>query len=278
MDATIAADENSPKALDACPNCDRVMVGEYCAGCGQKRIDHQEFALRHFFGHLVHEFTHLDSNKIFRTFWHLISKPGLLAREYLDGRKGKYINPIRVYLTVSALYFLFAWGALGTAVGGGIEDTATRPSFVAVANRKGVDPHVLAEKAHEKAGKFSAILRFGSVLVSGLFLTLLYYRTGKYYVEHLIFSLYFYAFDFLCKCVIAVFYLTEDYTGAYTFVVARTLYYVIAFVYLLFALRRVYFQPWPTTLLKSVALFTLEVLLFIGVNIAGFVLAVASLI
>ena len=205
----------------------------------------------------------------------MITKPGLLAREYLDGRKGKYINPIRLYLTVSALYFLFAWGALSNAGGGGVEDTARRPNFIAIANRKGIDPHVLAEKAHEKAGKYSAFLRFGSVLVSGLFLTLLYYGTRKYYVEHLIFSLYFYAFDFLFKSFVAVFYLTREYTGAYTFGAARALYYAVAFVYLFLALHRVYSQSWPTTLLKGIVLFSLEVLLFMAVNIAGVILAVA---
>ena len=275
MDSTIAVDERANAEGDVCPNCGEVLTGEYCSGCGQKRIDHHEFALRHFFAHLLHEITHLDSNKIFRTLEHLISKPGLLASEYLSGRKGRYINPIRVYLTVSALYFLFAWGALSSAGGGGVEDTVRRPNFIAIANRKGVDPTVLAEKAHEKAGKYSAVLRFASVLISGVFLTLLYYRTGKYYVEHLIFSLYFYSFDFLAKCVIAVFYLTSNYTGTSLYVGARSMYYVVAFFYLFFALLRVYSQPWPVTLLKSVILFALEIALFIAVNIAGFMLAVA---
>jgi NADH:ubiquinone oxidoreductase subunit 3 (subunit A) len=55
----------------------------------------------------------------------------------------------------------------------------------------------------------------------------------------------------------------------------RTLYYVVAFVYLFFALLQVYAEPWPKTLLKAAVLFALEVLLFIAVNIIGFMLAVA---
>jgi hypothetical protein len=178
-------------------------------------------------------------------------------------------------LTISAIYFLFAWGALSSAGGGGVESTAARPNFIAVAHRKGVDPSVLAVKAHEKAGKYSALLRFASVLVSGLFLTLLYLRVGKYYVEHLIFSLYFYSFDFLAKCVVAIFYLASDFIGTNIYFGSRILYYCAAFVYLFFALLRVYSEPWPKTLLKTTVLFALEVLLFVAVNIAGFVLAVA---
>ena len=275
MDATLDPNPPGYPKTDLCPNCDDLMSGRFCEHCGQKRIDQHEFALRHFFGHLLHEITHLDSNKILRTFAHLVAKPGLVTREYLAGRKGRYINPIRVYLTVSALYFLFAWGALSSAGGGGVEATASRPNFIAVARRKGVDPSVLAVKAHEKAGKYSAFLRFASVLLSGLFLTVLYYRTGRYYVEHLVFSLYFYSFDFLAKCVVAVFYLTSDHTGSFLYVASRTLYYVAAFTYLFFALLRVYSEHWQRTLIKAGVLFALEILLFISINIAGFMLAVA---
>ena len=50
---------------------------------------------------------------------------------------------------------------------------------------------------------------------------MLYRGSGKYYVEHLIFSLHFYSFDFLAKCVIAVIYLASDYVGDTTFAAAR---------------------------------------------------------
>ena len=52
-------------------------------------------------------------------------------------------------------------------------------------------------------------------------------------------------------------------------------FYPIAFLYLLFALRRVYRQRWPRTILKSVVLFACETALFFAVNIAGFVVAFA---
>jgi hypothetical protein len=258
-----------------CPNCGDQYTGKYCSSCGQKRVDKHEFSLRHFFGHLVHEITHLDSNKILRTLRALVLKPGLLTKEYLAGRKGQYINPIRVYLSVSAIYFLFAWGALATAGGGGVQDMQSRPFFTRLAQQKGVDASALALKVQDKAGKYSAILRFASVLLSGLFLMLLYRGTERYYVEHLIFSLHFYAFDFLAKCVVAILYLTSDYSGALTYLISRSGYYVVAFIYLYFALLRVYEQSRVKTAFKAVAQFLFEVLLFIAINIVGFAIAIA---
>jgi hypothetical protein len=254
-------------------NCGAELTGEYCHSCGQKRIHRHEFSVKHFFGHFLHEITHLDSNKILKTLRDLVFKPGALAEEYLAGRKGRYINPIRVYLTFSALYFLFAWGAL-MDFRGVPRESFRPPPIVAMAKKKGVDPQVLVDKVFQKAEKYSALLRFASVLVSGLFLSILYFGMKRYYVEHLIFSLYYYSFDFLCKTLFAVAILGASAAGTKLSTRMLDFFYPVAFIYLLFALRRVYKESWGRTVLKAVVLFVCEVLLFIGVNMMGFIAAI----
>lgn len=269
---TIEAPESTSQG-EACLTCGSALHGRYCHQCGQKRVDHHELSVKHFFGHLVHEITHLDSNKILRTLFALLFRPGLLPREYLSGRRGLYINPIRVYLTISALYFFFAWGALVQMGGGGTERVESQRWFVNMAQRKGADPHSLAEKIYQKAEKYSAMLRFASVLVSGLFLMVLYKRMKKYYVEHMVFSLYFYSFDFFVKSVYGLMLIGASAMGLNLYKALRLPGYIILFVYLLYALRRVYGEPWPRTAFKSVALFAFETGLFFLVNAAGFIIA-----
>ncbi len=258
---------------ERCLNCGAELSGEYCHQCGQKKIHRHDFSLKHFVSHLVHEFTHLDSNKVFKTFFALLFRPGLLTAEYLAGRKGSYINPIRIYLTFSALYFLFAWGALSDIRGGSAERTARNSSTIAMARQRGMEPRALADKIYQKAEKYAAGLRFVSVLVSGLFLALLYFGTKRYYVEHLIFSLHYYSFDFFCKSLFALVFILAAALGVKLPTLILNFFYPIAFIYLILALRRVYRQSWPMTALKSVVLFVCETLLFIAVNIAGFVIA-----
>jgi Protein of unknown function (DUF3667) len=269
---TIETAEAVPQP-ELCLNCGADLNGEYCHRCGQKKIHRHEFAVKHFFGHILHEFTHLDSNKILRTLTDLVFKPGLLTAEYLAGRKGRYINPIRVYLTFSALYFLFAWGALLEFRGGGLRDAYRQPRIVAMAQKKGVEPQAYIDKIYQKAEKYSAILRFTSVLMSGLFLTILYYGMKRYYVEHLVFSLYFYSFDFCCKTLFALLIIISGAGGLKLPTRTLDLFYPVAFIYLIFALRRVYKESWSKTLLKSVVLFVCETALFFAVNIIGFMIA-----
>lgn len=266
---TTAAAEHDER----CPNCGAALVGEYCHDCGQKRIHRHDLGLRHFFGHVAHEFTHLDSNKILRTLAALLFRPGLLTADYLRGRKGAHVNPIRVYLTFSAIYFLFAWGVLSEIRGGGLRDANRSPSMIALAQKKGVEPQALAEKIYQKAEKYSGTLRFASVLVSGLFLTLLFYGSGRYYVEHLVFSLHYYSFDFFCKSLFALLFVAGAAAGLRVPTAVLNLFYPLALAYLVFALRRVYGEGWGKTLLKAAVLFACETLLFIAVNIAGFILA-----
>jgi hypothetical protein len=256
-----------------CANCGAELSGNYCHRCGQKKVDRHDFSVKHFFGHLVHEITHLDGNKIFKTFFALLFRPGLLTSEYLAGRKGSYINPIRIYLTFSALYFLFAWGTLSDVRGGGAERTARSPATIAMAKRKGIEPRALADKVYQKAEKYSALLRFGSVLISGLFLSVLYLRARRYYVEHLIFSLHYYSFDFFCKSLFAVAFIVAKGLGYTLPVVVLNLFYPVALTYLILALRRVYRQGLPLTTVKAMVLFVCETILFIAVNMAGFLIS-----
>jgi hypothetical protein len=60
-------------------------------------------------GHLINHFfsdiTHFDS-QIFTTIKDLVFKPGFLTKEYISGRRLRYLNPIRMYVFISAVFFL----------------------------------------------------------------------------------------------------------------------------------------------------------------------------
>ena len=96
------------KGAERCLNCGAELLGDYCSACGQKKLDPRDLSVKRFGGHLVDELTDLQSNKILRTFSSLLFRPGQLTAEYLAGRTKLYITPVRLYLTFSAIYFLFA--------------------------------------------------------------------------------------------------------------------------------------------------------------------------
>jgi hypothetical protein len=79
--------------------------GDYCSQCGQKLRIHVDPTFHDLVHDTIHEFLHLDG-KIFSTIKMLFINPGHLTKEFLSGRRVAYINPIRLYLTMSILYFV----------------------------------------------------------------------------------------------------------------------------------------------------------------------------
>jgi hypothetical protein len=87
-----------------CLNCNAQLQGRYCNICGQENVEPKESAW-HLVNHFFQDITHFDG-KFFTTLWLLISRPGFLSAEYARGRRASYLNPIRMYVFSSALFFL----------------------------------------------------------------------------------------------------------------------------------------------------------------------------
>ncbi|MGD8345813.1 MAG: DUF3667 domain-containing protein [Lysobacterales bacterium] len=90
----------------ACLNCGTELKGPFCHYCGQPDKN-----LMRFFPVLLREmledFVDFDS-RFMRTMKPLLFRPGKLTRDYLDGRRFRYVPPLRLYLFSSILMFFLA--------------------------------------------------------------------------------------------------------------------------------------------------------------------------
>jgi hypothetical protein len=88
-----------------CANCGASLADRYCGRCGQD--SHVSLSLGHFLHELVEGLFHVDS-KFWRTLRTLVTRPGLLTEQYLDGKRSSYSPPFRSYLVISIVYFVLA--------------------------------------------------------------------------------------------------------------------------------------------------------------------------
>lgn len=233
------------------------MTGRYCGECGQREIEAHEWTLRHFFGHVLHELTHLDANKILRTVGALLFRPGELSEAYLAGRRLRYIGPIRVYLVCSAIFFFAAWSATLTAYGYRSHPRLSA-GITAQAELRQIPIELYREHFHHALDQYAGILWFFGVLVIGCFLLLLFRRTRLHYVQHLIVALHVQSFEFVMRmATVALFHLAEP-TGLTWLYWSLWAGYLVQFTYVVFALRRVYRQSVGLTLLKATLLVVLS--------------------
>ena len=87
-----------------CLNCNAQVYGKYCHICGQENIEPAE-TVWHLVTHFFNDITHFDG-KFFSTLKLLIFKPGFLPAEYRMGRRAAYLNPVRMYIFTSFIFFL----------------------------------------------------------------------------------------------------------------------------------------------------------------------------
>jgi hypothetical protein len=87
-----------------CLNCGAAVMGRYCHVCGQENVEPKE-SFWHLLTHFFNDITHFDG-KFFITLKDLLFKPGFLSKEYMIGRRASYLNPVRMYVFTSAIFFL----------------------------------------------------------------------------------------------------------------------------------------------------------------------------
>jgi len=90
----------------ACLNCGTDLKGPFCYYCGQPDKN-----LMRFFPALMRELladTFDFDSRFLRTIKPLLFKPGKLTRDYLDGRRFRYVPPLRLYVFSSIAFFFLA--------------------------------------------------------------------------------------------------------------------------------------------------------------------------
>lgn len=91
---------------DACLNCEQPFVGheKFCSYCGQKN-DSKKLYFSTFINNLFSGFLSYDS-RLWNTFIPLLTKPGYVSKHYIEGKRTRFVNPFRLYLNVSIIFFL----------------------------------------------------------------------------------------------------------------------------------------------------------------------------
>ncbi|GAA4167050.1 hypothetical protein GCM10022217_41790 [Chryseobacterium ginsenosidimutans] len=90
-----------------CLNCEHIVEERFCAHCGQENIQTRQ-PFHYLFTHFVEDFTHYDG-QFWGTIKNLLFRPGKLTSIYLEGKRQKFVPPVKLYIFVSFItFFMFA--------------------------------------------------------------------------------------------------------------------------------------------------------------------------
>jgi hypothetical protein len=251
----------------ACENCGTVLAGAFCHACGQP-AEHPR-SVRAFAAQAAGDLTNLDS-RLLRTLGTLLARPGRLTREYLEGRRVRYTQPLQLYLGAAAAFFFVnayrpfltfepATGRVASslsAVGvSGTMDSASRAGLAA----RGISMELFRERFEAAVTGYLPAFLVGSVLLFGLVLHLFFRRRPGGYIGHAVFSLHWSAFFLLLMIVERL--LPSDPSAGPAVGTLDVSIAAVALGYLCIAVRQAYGQSWLATAAKTLGLFLIYQLL-----------------
>ena len=176
-------------AIDGgCPSCGAALAASYCGHCGQRAPRPDDFTLRRFAAELGEEATGSDS-RLLRTALAIL-RPGRLTLAYVQYRWREYLPPLRLYLTMSAVFFLLAWSAYFQVQV--LEMSNAPPGAV-----PGMLRALYADPATaDRLSDWVAVFRFAGVLALGALVALLHARERLPVGRHLVFATHYYCADY----------------------------------------------------------------------------------
>lgn len=117
----------------ACATCGEPVSGRFCASCGERKLTPRDERLGVFLKEQCQEAFSADG-KLWRTFKALFV-PGRLTVAYMEGRRGFYVRPIRVFLFINVLLFLLLRGSSQSVLKGPLDTHFTALVYGKMARR-----------------------------------------------------------------------------------------------------------------------------------------------
>ena len=266
-----------------CENCGAPVDGDYCTACGQRTAS-IDLPIGEFAREIAGETLGLDS-RVRRTLRPLFLEPGAVARDYVAGRRARFVPPVRLYLFASFVMFLvltlsanpqfrnFTINGEPVVSGAGDDPNRADTAQIAAGNTPPVDSAGDEEseagsgdsfgdriedalrdgiiRAQADATAFAAL--FINRLAQAMFVLLpvfalllkIAYRR-RLYVHHLVFSIYHHCFVFLLAATTELPSLVLDPVVADR----AGLVLLVVPVHLLVGMRTFYGGGWASTVLK----------------------------
>jgi hypothetical protein len=168
-----------------CLNCETVLSDEqrFCGNCGQKTSTHR-LTWAHFRHEFFHALTHADTG-ILHLFKELVLRPGVVAREYLSGKRKKYFNPFSYFLITAGMLALVdrmfgrevAEATPDPAVLARLTTEAARESYLGLLHR--------SSQVTQFGATHSNLFAIAAIPILAFVWWLFYRRRGYNYVEFL---------------------------------------------------------------------------------------------
>lgn len=256
-----------------CQSCGAELNGKFCSNCGEKKFDRKDLTFKKIILQFIDGLTHFDS-KILSSVKLLITKPGLLAKEYCSGARVKYAKPLQMFFIINVVFFIMlSFATINTFTTPlSLQMNTTKHRELATSmvehklDKENIQPVEYEKRLEEYSKKFDVKVNLYSksliIIIAPLFAFILYIvfiNKRRLYVESFIFSLNFLSWLLLINIALQLLMLPFKFTHTniqnyLTDEVISPIIFTIIGVHFYFGAMRFYEEKKMLSLLKAIFL------------------------
>jgi len=240
-----------------CKNCENLFEGNFCNVCGQK-IAHR-LDVSHIWHEVIHLFTHADKG-IFAFIPKIITKPGIIALDYVEGKRKRYFNPLQyLVILVGIVTFLVAKSHFMEQV----------MSTINTMNDQNISAKAAAKQRQivEFFQKYFNVIMFVMIPVFSFFSWLLFKKKNYNYAENVLVQVTLQAQS--NTILIFTFYPLLLFFGLH----APKIIFLLPLISLMICMATTYAQffelPWWVALIKGILIYICTIILIMVIAVAG---------
>lgn len=266
-------EQQSPQ--NTCASCGAALHGKFCSQCGEKKLNEKDKSVAHFFEEFIHILTHADS-KFLKSLKYLITKPGFLTAEHLAGRRKMYTSPLSLFFIGNLIYLLIM--PIDALNSNYISQTKGQPYSASIVKKvekkmavKKWDEEKMMEMYNNKTSKVSKMMLFVLIFIFSAPLSVLLYKRGRYYFDHVVFATEYVNFlvfivlliaPYLLWLVLLILVNIFKFKPSLNIISWEVMTPVLAAIglYLITAIRRVYKNSWLYSIIAGILMLAFSIL------------------
>ena len=264
-----------------CKSCGNTFTGNFCNQCGEKVHHASDRSFKRFAETIFKAITFADS-KFIKTLWLVLSKPGFLTKEFVEGKRVKYLKPLSLFLVLNLAYFFFPVIQLFNAS----LNTQLRSSSVLLflrhlyanvvaskASHMGVDLAAFSLIYNLKTVGLAKLMVMVFVVIASLPLNLLYFKRNRFFTDHIDFMVELACFNLLMNAIVLSIVTAFTGLGNYLNETSLTIIFISTNLYFLIRSSALFYNEkgWRLILKSMVMMLFLKVALELYRSVLFFV-------
>lgn len=228
-----------------CKSCQNVFTGNFCNQCGEKILTTKERSFKTIANNILQTITFADS-RLIRTLWQVIVNPGLLSRDFVNGKRVNHISPTALFFVLNLFYFFFPFIQLFNA---SLNTQLLSPFsefYKSIIAHKIVNLNLTLDSFtlmyNLKTTSLAKMMVMVFVIISSLPLNLLYWKKNKFFADHVTYAVELACFNLFVNAIVLTIIMKVFGLGMYLSEAVLTTIFISTNLYFVFRSSNIFYH------------------------------------